>query len=38
VQQGGVQLTDEEQADLIAFLRSLDDPQFIANSRFSNNN
>ena len=38
VQQGGVQLTQQEQADLIAFLRSLDDPQFIANSRFPNNN
>lgn len=38
VQQGGVQLSEEDQADLIAFLKTLDDPQFISNSRFDINN
>lgn len=36
VNQGGVQLSLEDKADLKAFLLTLSDPEFISNSRFNN--
>lgn len=36
VDQGGVQLTDEDKADLKAFLLTLSDPSFINNPNFTN--
>lgn len=35
VLQGGIQLTGTEKTDLLAFLKTLNDPQFMADSRFS---
>ena len=36
IDQGGVQLTTQEKADLKAFLLSLSDPSFINNPEFQN--
>jgi cytochrome c peroxidase len=36
VDQGGVQLSDSDKADLKAFLLTLSDPSFIANPAFQN--
>jgi cytochrome c peroxidase len=36
VHQGGIQLTPDEKAFLIAFLKTLNDPDFITNPEFSN--
>lgn len=35
VQQGGIQLTDDEKESLLAFLKTLNDPSFIENPEFS---
>ncbi|MCF8368279.1 MAG: hypothetical protein K9G76_04495 [Bacteroidales bacterium] len=36
VNQGGIQLTDEEKENLLAFIKTLNDPDFIENPDFSN--